>query len=79
MDSCIINTQCLQDDFSRLVDLQPGRLELIYRATRDGFSVDDFHQKMGSTLNNLTVIRSEVGDIFGGYTKLSWNKPQEVI
>ena len=55
MDSCIFNTQCLQDDFSRLVDLQPARLELIYRATRDGFSVDDFHQKMGSTLNNLTV------------------------
>ena len=79
MDSHILNTIRLQNDFSFLVDLQPGKLMLIYRASKDGFSVDNFHQKMGDTINNLTLIRSDVGDIFGGFTKLSWEQPQGVI
>jgi hypothetical protein len=83
MDSHILNTIRLQNDFSCLVDLQPGKLMLIYRASKDGFSVDNFHsfliQKMGDTIDNLTLIRSDVGDIFGGFTKLSWEQPQGVI
>ena len=46
MDSHILNTIRLQNDFSFLVDLQPGKLMLIYRASKDGFSVDNFHQKI---------------------------------
>ena len=79
MDSHILNTIRLQNDFSCLVDLQPGKLMLIYRASKDGFSIDNFHQKMGDTINNLTIIRSDVGDIFGGFTKLSWEKPQNAV
>lgn len=47
----------------------PVNLEfkLIYRATEHGFSATKFHQKCDGISNTLTIIKTTVGNVFGGY------------
>jgi hypothetical protein len=45
---------------------------LLYRATRDGFSAADFHSKCDGYLNTLTIVKSSNGYVFGGFTTRSW-------
>ncbi len=47
--------------------------KLQYRATRDGFSAKKFHSKCETVANTLTIIKSEHGNIFGGFTEKAWN------
>ena len=47
--------------------------ELNYRASRDGFDAMDFHKKCDGIANTLTVIKSENGNIFGGFTEQKWH------
>ena len=50
------------------------RTKLLFKATKDGDKSADFHNKcdfMGAT---LTIIKSENGRRFGGYTSISWEK-----
>jgi len=52
----------------------------IYCASIDGFSSTNFHSKCNNKGPTLVVIRSNNGNIFGGYTSLDWdssnnNKP----
>jgi len=45
----------------------------LYRASRDGFSAEDFHSKCNGTESTLTVIKSVSGNVFGGYTDRAWH------
>jgi hypothetical protein len=47
--------------------------KLQYRATRDGFTSQNFHSKCDGIANTLTVIKSEQGNIFGGFTEKAWD------
>jgi hypothetical protein len=47
--------------------------KLQYRATRDGFTGENFHSKCDGIANTLTVIKSEHGNIFGVFTKKAWD------
>ncbi len=49
--------------------------KLAYRATEDGFSSKKFHEKSIGCRNNLAIIKTSNGHIFGGYTDLEW-KPE---
>ena len=49
------------------------KLKLQYRATRDGFTAQNFHTKCDTAANTLTIIKSEHGNIFGGFTEKAWN------
>ena len=47
---------------------------LLFKATVDGDKAEEFHKKcdyMGAT---LTIVLSETGRRFGGYTSISWDK-----
>ena len=46
---------------------------LLYRATRDGNSVDSFHKKCDDISGTLIVIKTNKGMRFGGYTEQIWN------
>ena len=48
------------------------KLQLIYRGSRDGFGADIFHKKCDNITPNITVIKSEYGRVFGGYTVATW-------
>lgn len=47
--------------------------ELIYKATRDGFSLEAFHKKCDGKGPTMTIIQSARKFIFGGYTSISWS------
>ena len=49
------------------------KLSLLYRASKDGFEAASFHAKCDDKPNTLVVIKSENGNIFGGYTEQSWS------
>ena len=41
----------------------------MYRASRDGFGVTDFHSKCDNQPNTVTFIKTTSGWVFGGYTQ----------
>lgn len=57
-------------DLCRFPENQIWRLE--YRASRDGFSSQSFHNKCDGIKNTLTVIKTTNGSIFGGYVEKPW-------
>lgn len=46
--------------------------ELIYRATKDGFTAVNFHAKCNDKGATLTIVKSKSNQIFGGYNPVSW-------
>jgi len=47
--------------------------ELIYTASKDGFSASSFHSKVDGKGATFVIIKAKVGDfIFGGYAPTSW-------
>lgn len=68
---------------STLTDLcgfgQDDTFELIYRATRDGFSARDFHSKCDGSPNTLTIVRSSSGSVFGGFAQEAWSSSDEWV
>ncbi|ETO31027.1 hypothetical protein RFI_06092 [Reticulomyxa filosa] len=50
-----------------------NKIRLLFRASRDGFSVYDFHNKCDNKGATVTVVQSNVHNhVFGGFTNLSW-------
>jgi hypothetical protein len=45
----------------------------LYRASRDGFFASSFHSKCDNINPTLTLIRSHLDGVFGGYTNALWN------
>ena len=48
-------------------------LKLLFRASRDGFSAQAFHQKCDGQGPTVVVARSAGGHVFGGYTEIAWD------
>jgi hypothetical protein len=49
------------------------KLNLIYKAKKHGFKINDFHSRCDNKGPTISVIKSEHGKTFGGYTNLSWH------
>ena len=49
-------------------------LNLIYRASKDGFDAQQFHKQCDGISHTISIIKSEKGHIFGGYTSKSWKR-----
>jgi len=65
---------CLQNKLLELCEFSKDqKLELKYRASRDGFSSSDFHSHCDGIANTLTVIKANSGNIFGGFTEQKWH------
>jgi len=62
------NSNC----FSSIITFSKKGWELVYKATKDGFTCNAFHQKCNNKGETVAVIQSTNGNIFGGYTPLSW-------
>jgi hypothetical protein len=48
------------------------RLELLFRATRDGWDAADFHRLCDNQGATVTVVRSTNGNVFGGFADAAW-------
>ena len=53
---------------------KPKGCELVYRATRDGFTSDSLLSKCEDKPNLVSIIRSNFNYVFGGYTSVAWNR-----
>jgi hypothetical protein len=45
---------------------------LLYRATRDGFTASAFHSKCVGKENTVTIIKTDSNYVFGGFTHEKW-------
>lgn len=50
---------------------------LLWRGSRDGFGAADFHRLCNGHPNTLTVIFTTDGYVFGGFTPVAWESPEE--
>ena len=50
------------------------KFQLLYQATRDGFSEDKFHSKCDYKGPTVFILVGQNGRRFGGFTTVSWNK-----
>jgi hypothetical protein len=46
--------------------------KLLYRATRDGSSIEEFHSRCDNYPNTLMLVQTTKGYIFGGFTSIGW-------
>ena len=80
---CVFHTsQVLTLDYEeKLLDFiggdrsQPWRL--IYRATEHGFNARDFHDHCDSLSPTLSIIQTDFGNVFGGYTTVPWSSAMQ--
>ena len=49
------------------------KVELLYRASVDGFESANFHKKCDNIANTVSIVRSSNGNVFGGFTTQSWD------
>ena len=53
---------------------QKFTLLLLYRGTRDGWTGEQIHCKIDYKGPTITIIKTNTGKIFGGYTFVSWDR-----
>ena len=51
----------------------PKEFSLLYKSSRDGYSCKDFHSKCDKKGPTVTIIQSNSGYKFGGYTSVDWD------
>lgn len=49
---------------------------LCYRGSRDGFSAKEFHEKCDEIPDTLTIVKTTLGCIFGGYSRATWSSTE---
>ena len=63
-----------QEERSLLANMtESSKGHLLYRGTRDGFTSDAFHAKCDGIENTVTIIKSNLDHVFGGFTSAKWN------
>jgi hypothetical protein len=63
-----------------LVELtKTSKGNLLYRATRDGFTSKAFHSKCDGKGNTITIIKNDLNYVFGGYASSAWNSSGNYI
>ena len=79
-----INSWILKDDKDKLIFLKllheskkdiidiEQEMEMIYNGSIDGFTSTDFHRKCDNMGPTISIIQTEHGNIFGGYSSISW-------
>jgi hypothetical protein len=75
-ESKLIGTHKLPNEWFADVTNAPEKWKLLYRGTDDGFAAADFHERCDSKGPTITLIKTEFGALFGGYTPISWSSPR---
>jgi len=71
-------TQEDQIQLNKFYENDIQKWNLIYKGTKDGFTIDDFHRCSDSQGPTMTIIQTLDNYLFGGYTSVSWNFHQGV-
>ena len=62
-----------QMELNKLGECENQQWQLIYRASRDGYTAQAFHQFCDGCFPTMCVIRSTNDCIFGGFTSIPWS------
>lgn len=54
-------------------DFQQHQWRLIYRASEHGFDASDFHRCCDTIAPTISIIQTDFGNIFGGFTSIPWS------
>jgi len=68
---CFVNER-LENNFNGNI-----KYNLIYRATRDGSKTEDFNKNVNGKNNQLIILKTTKGIIFGGYTQRGFQNSNE--
>jgi hypothetical protein len=71
----LIDSIILNDKEAYLISslVSNSNLSLLYRASRDGFDAGSFHKNCDGHSKTLTIIYTELDNVFGGYTSAEWD------
>jgi hypothetical protein len=72
LDTKILSNE-QQKHLNKLYGKNNQRWQLLYRANRDGFTAKLFHKFCDGQGPTMTVIKSQNGFIFGGFTTVPWS------
>ena len=78
IDSIILNETEKGDEFLNQLYEWTGYkgIELLYRGSKDGTYSNIFHNKCDNKGPTLCLCKNDKGNIFGGYTSVSWTSRQ---
>ena len=73
-DSVILESSKRKNEFIKRILEWSGfkKIELIYRASKDGSSPKEFHNKCDNQGPTICLYQNDKGFIFGGYAPISW-------
>jgi hypothetical protein len=71
LSNSFILSQIEINHLSDMVSFQNA--QLLYRATRDGFTASSFHKKCDGYSNTAIIIKTDSNYVFGGFTSAKWN------
>jgi len=57
--------------------LKNKQIECVYKASRDGFSAVNFHDRVDELGSGIVVCRELTGKIFGGYNPVGWRSTDD--
>ena len=69
-NSSLITTDAEVEIIKSFLNVKQIKLNLIFKATLDGFEVNSYRTKVLNKKNLLTIIKSEYFKVFGFYTSV---------
>jgi hypothetical protein len=72
LDNSLILTENERLSLVKMIPQQFSSGNLLYRASRDGFTATSFHEKCDGKANTITIIKNNFNYVFGGYTAAIW-------
>ncbi len=63
--------------FLALTGLKNKSFSLLWRGSRDGFNVNEFHRLCDGKANTVTVIKNTNGFIFSGFASIPWSSSDD--
>ena len=74
VDSAILSNETNCEAFDKKLSEWCGtkNFELLYRGSRDGFSVSNFHRLCDNKGKTLVLIKNTSGHVFGGFASVPW-------
>lgn len=77
-DSKILEGFSKANDLVRLCEFdRDQKWTLLYQASKDGFTADALSERCNAIGNTLIIVKSDSGDIFGGYADRAWSSSDE--
>ena len=64
------------DELEKLCGFNIQKQNVLFRASMHGYEAAEFHARCDFTPNTLTLIQTDLGYVFGGFTTQTWDHYQ---